>query len=106
MDDALRKFHIRTVVRDACTRNGVPRDSPLCAEIEADAIIAAGDSSRVIMKNGNSLDVEIRNRIRDQAGPPSPAATSATGSRTIAKSDADGLLENFADIAAGTVRVE
>ena len=105
MDDALRRFHIHTCVRDACTRNGVPPDSALCAEIEADATVEMGDSSHVVMKNGNSLDVEIQDRIRDRTSPPSPASP-ATGSRTIAKNDADGLLENFADIAAGTVRVE
>jgi hypothetical protein len=106
MRDRLREFHIHTGVLDACSRNGIPHDSPLRAELEADATVEVGDSSHVIMKNGNSLDVEIRNRIRDRAGPPSPAASPATGSRTVANGDTDSVQKHFADIAAGTVRVE
>jgi hypothetical protein len=72
------------------------------AELEANAIIAAGDSSHVIMNNGNSLDVEIQNRLSslrmDESLP--------SASRTVTKSDADSLRKNFADIAAGKARVE
>ena len=56
MDDPLRKFHLRTGVLDALSRHGITHDNPMRAELEANAIIAAGDRSRVIMKNGNSLD--------------------------------------------------
>jgi hypothetical protein len=71
------------------------------AELEANATIAAGDNSRVIMKNGNSLDVEIQNRLnsaRVEEGLP-------TGPRTVSRSDTDAVRINFADIAAGKVRV-
>ena len=72
------------------------------AELEANATIAAGDSSRVIMKNGNSLDVEIRNRLNS----PVMDENVPTALRTVAKTDPDSLRKNFAGIAAGTVRVE
>jgi hypothetical protein len=102
MDHALRKFHIRTCVRDALSRQGIAHDNPMCAEIQANATIAGGDRSLVIMKNGNSLDVEIQNRLNsalmDESLP--------TASLTVAKSDTDGLRKNFEDIAAGKVRVE
>lgn len=102
MDDALRKFHIRSCVRDALSRQGIAHDNPMCAEIQANATIAGGDSSLVIMKNGNSLDAEIQNRLSsalmDESLP--------TASLTVAKSDTDGLRKNFEDIAAGKVRVE
>ena len=102
MDDPLRKFHIRACVRDALSRHGLAYDRPLRAELEANATIAAGTDSRVVMKNGNSLDTEIENARSS----PSPAAGSfPTGSRTVAKSDTDGVRINFADIAAGRVRV-
>jgi len=101
MDDPLRKFHIRTGVRDALSRYGIGDDSPLRAQLEGNATIAAGDNSRVIMKNGNSLDVEIQNQLnaprRDESLP--------AASRTVAKRDTDGVRINFADIAAGKVRV-
>jgi hypothetical protein len=99
MDDPLRKFHIRTGVRDALSRHGIAHDSPLRARLEAGATIAAGDSSRVIMKNGNSLDAEIESWLSS----PRPAAESFP--RTVAKSDTESLRKNFAGIAAGKVRV-
>ena len=102
MDDALRKFHIRTCVRDALSRHGIAHDNPMCAQLEANATIAASDKSRVIMKSGNSLDVEIQNRLSS----PRMDESLPTASRTVAKSDTDGLRKNFEDIAAGKVRVE
>jgi hypothetical protein len=102
MDDALRKVHIRNCVRDALSRHGVDHDNPIRAELEANATIAAGDSSRVIMRNGNSLDVEIENLLSSQC----MAENSSTNSRSVAKNDADGVRNHFADIANGTVRVE
>jgi len=101
MRDALREFHIRSCVRDALTRHGIAHDSPLRAQLEANATIAAGADSRVIMKNGNSLDVEIQNRLNS----PRMDKSFQTGSRTVAKSDTDGVRSHFADIAAGKVRV-
>lgn len=102
MRDALRQFHIRSCVRDALSRHGIADDSPLRAQLEANATIAAGSDSRVVMKNGNSLDAEIENTRSSLR----PAAESfPTGSRTVAKSDSDGVRINFADIAAGKVRV-
>jgi hypothetical protein len=101
MDGPLRKSYIRTGVHDALTRHGIAHDSPLRAQLEANATIAAGADSRVIMKNGNSLDVEIQNRLNS----PRMDGSFATGSRTVAKSDTDGVRINFADIAAGKVRV-
>ncbi|MFZ0864401.1 MAG: hypothetical protein WB781_11115 [Candidatus Sulfotelmatobacter sp.] len=101
MDDPLRKFHLRTGVLDALSRNGIAHDSPLRAQLEANVTIAAGDSSRVIMKNGNSLDVEIQNRLSS----PRMDESLPSASRTVTKSDADSLRKNFADIAAGKVRV-
>ena len=102
MRDALRQFHIRSCVRDALTRHGIADDNPLRARLEANATIAAGTDSRVVMKNGNSLDAEIENTRSS----PRPAAESfPTGSRTVAKSDTDGVRINFADIAAGKVQV-
>jgi hypothetical protein len=101
MDDALRKFHIRTGVLDALSRHGIAHDSPLRAQLEANAIIAGGTDSRVVMKNGNSLDAEIENASNSQR----PAESFPTGSRTIAKSDTDSVRIHFADIAAGKVRV-
>jgi hypothetical protein len=53
------------------------------------------------MKNGNSLDVEIQNRLSS----PRIDESFPTGSRTVAKSDTDGVRIHFADIAAGKVRV-
>jgi hypothetical protein len=102
MDDPLRKFHIRSCVLDALSRHGIAHDSPLRAQLEANATIAAGNDSRVIMKNGNSVDVEIQNRLNS----PSMNERLPTTSRTVAKSDTDSLLENFEDIAAGKVRVQ
>ena len=102
MDDALRKFYIRTGVLDALTRHGIAHDSPLRAKLEANATIAADDSSRVIMKNGNSLDAEVENWLSSRQ----VAESFPTGSRTVAKSDTDSLRKNFADIATGKVRVE
>jgi hypothetical protein len=64
-------------------------------------VIAAGADSRVVMKNGNSLDSEIENLCSS----PRAAGRFATSSRTVAKSDTDGVRINFADIAAGKVRV-
>ena len=102
MDEPLRRFYIRTGVLDALSRHGVAHDSPLRAQLEANATIAAGTDSRVVMKNGNALDVEIQNRIN----PPRMDESFPTASRTVAKTDADSLCKNFADIAAGKVRVE
>jgi hypothetical protein len=102
MRDALERFHVRSCVLDALSRYGIAHDSPLCAELEANAIIAADDSSRVIMKNGNSLDAEIENWLSS----PNMGESFPTVSRTVARSDTDGLRNNFADIAAGKVRVE
>jgi hypothetical protein len=99
--DALMKFHIRTCVLDALSRHGIAHDSPLCAELEANAIIAGGTDSRVVMKNGNSLDAEIENWLSS----PNMAGSFPTGSRTLAKSDTDSVRDHFADIAAGKVRV-
>ena len=101
MDDPLRKFHIRSCVRDALSRHGIASDSPLRAQLEANATIAAGNISRVIMKNGNSLDVEIQNRLNSSR----TNESLATDSCTVAKNDTDSLRKNFADIAAGKVRV-
>jgi hypothetical protein len=53
------------------------------------------------MKNGNSLDVEIQNRLSS----PRMDESLPMASRTVAKSDTDNLRKNFADIAAGKVRV-
>ena len=61
MRDALRQFHIRSCVLDALSRHGIASDSPLRAQLEANATIAAGTDSYVVMKSGNSLDVEIEN---------------------------------------------
>ena len=102
MDNALRKFHIRTGVLDALSRHGIAHDSPLRAQLEANATIGSGDSSRVIMKNGNSLDVEIQNRLRSERMDESLP----TPSRTVAKNDIDSLRRNFEAIASGKVRVE
>jgi hypothetical protein len=101
MDEALRKFHIRTGVLDALGRRGIAHDNRMRAEIEANATIAAGDNPRVIMKNGNSLDVEIQNRFNTSRIDESLL----TSSRTVAKTDADSLRNAFVDIAAGKVRV-
>ena len=101
MDEPLRRFHIRTGVLDALSSHGISHDSPLRAQLEANATIAAGNNSRVIMKNGNSLDVEIQNRLNS----PRMNESFPTGSSTVAKSDSDSLRKNFADIAAGKVRV-
>lgn len=102
MDGPLRKFHIRTCVCDALSRHGIAHDSRLRAELIANATIAASDNSRVIMKNGNSLDVEIQNRL---SSPRMDESISSMSSRTVARSDTDSLRRNFADIAAGKVRV-
>ena len=102
MRDTLKEFHIRTCVRDALIRHGIAYDHPMRAELEANATIAAGDSSRVIMKSGNSLDVEIRNRLSSSRMDESLPSTS----RTVTKGDNDGMRIHFADIAAGKVRVE
>jgi hypothetical protein len=101
MDDPLRKFHIRNCVRDALAHHGIAHDSPLRAQLEANATIAAGTDSRVIMKNGNALDVEIQNRLDS----PRMNESFPTGACTVAKSDTESLRKNFADIAAGKVRV-
>ena len=100
MDDPLRKFHIRTCVLDALSRHGIAHDSPLCAKLEVNAIIAAGTDSYVVMKNGNSLDVEIENW-----GSSPLAESSPTGSRTVDKSNTDSVRDHFADIASGKVIV-
>jgi hypothetical protein len=103
MRDALERFHIRSCVRDALSRHGIAHDSSLRAQLEANATIAAGTDSHVVAKNGNSLDAEIENWLSS----PSQAAESfPTGSRTVAKSDTEGVRINFADIAAGRVTVE
>jgi len=83
MRDELRKFHIRTCVRDALSRHGIANDSPLRARL------------------GNSLDTEIENWLGSQR----LAGSFPTGPRTIAKSDIESVRDHFADIAAGTVRV-
>src|SRR5579864_601963 len=101
MRDSLRQFHIRSCVRDALTRHGIAHNSPLRAQLEASSTIAGGTDSHVVMKNGNSLDAEIEN----WGSPPRPAESFPTGSRTVAKSDTDGVRIHFADIAAGKVRV-
>jgi len=101
MDEPLRNFHIRTGVRDAMSRHGLEHDNPLRAELEANATIAAGTSSRVIMKNGNSLDVEIESRLNL----PRVRESLPPLSRTVAKSDTDGLRKNFEEIASGKVKV-
>ena len=101
MDYALRKYQIRTGVLDELSRHGIAHDNSLRAELEANATIAAGDNSRVIMKNGNSLDVEIQNRLNS----PRTDESFPTASRTVAKTDADSLRKNFSDIATGKVRV-
>ena len=68
MRDALEQFHIRSCVLDALGRHGIASDSPLRARLEANATIAGGTDSRVIMKNGNSLDAEIENFEQLAAG--------------------------------------
>jgi len=100
MDEALRKFHIRTGVLDELGRHGIAHDNRMRAEIEAHATIAAGDNSRVIMKNGNSQAVEIESRLNSRM-----KESIASASGTVGKSDADRMRKNFADIAAGRVRV-
>jgi hypothetical protein len=102
MDHALIRFYIRTGVLDALSRHGIAHDSPLRAQLEANAIIAAGSDSYVVMRNGNSLDAEIENWLISQR----LAGSSPTRSRTVAKGDTDSVQKHFADIAAGTVRVE
>lgn len=102
MRDALERFHIRSCVCDALSRHGIASDNPTRAELEANATIAAGDNFRVVMTNGNSLDAEIENWLSSQR----MAENSSTGSRTVAKRDTDSVQNHFADIAAGTVRVE
>jgi hypothetical protein len=102
MRDTLKQFHIRSCVRDALSRHGIAHDSALSAQLEANATIASDDNSRVIMKNGNALDVEIQNRLSSLRMDESIS----TPSRTVAKSDTDSLRKNFAAIVAGTVRVE
>jgi hypothetical protein len=101
MDDPLRRFHIRSCVLDALSRHGIASNSPLRIKLEANAIIAAGIDSRVVAKNGNSLDAEIE----DWLSSPSMGGSFPTGSRTLAKSDSDSVLNHFADIATGKVRV-
>jgi hypothetical protein len=101
MDDPLRRFHIRTCVGDALGRHGLGHDSRLRAHLEANATIAAGDGSSVIMKNGNSLDAEIENWLSSS----NMAASFPTGSRTLAKGDTESVRGHFADIASGKVRV-
>ncbi|MGC1647557.1 MAG: hypothetical protein WA741_17195 [Candidatus Sulfotelmatobacter sp.] len=101
MDEPLRRFHIRTCVLDALSNHGIAHDNPMRAELEANATIAGGSDSRVIMKSGNSLDVEIQNRLSS----PRMNESFPTDSCTVAKSDSDSLRKNFADIAAGKVRV-
>ena len=101
MDDPLRKYHIRTGVLDALSRHGIPHDNPIRAELEANATISASDSSRVVLKNGNSLDAEIENWLSLQ----SMAGSFPTGSRTLAKTDTESVQSHFADIASGKVRV-
>jgi hypothetical protein len=101
MDHALRKYHIRTGVLDALSRHGIAQNNAMCAELEANATIAAGNSSRIIMKNGNSLDVEIEARLNS----PGMDESLPMVSRTVAKDDPESLRKNFADIAAGKVRV-
>ncbi len=102
MDDALRRFHIRSCVRDALGRHGIASDSPLHPQLEANTTISVGSDSCVVMKNGNSLDAEIENLLSS----PRIAESFPTGSRSVAKSDTDSVRNHFADIAAGTVRVE
>ncbi len=102
MDHALRRYHIKNAVLDALGRHGIAHDHPMRAELEANATIAAGDPSHVIMKNGNSLDVEIQNRL---ISPPTDESL-PNPSRTVAKNDTDGLRKNFDDIAAGNVTVK
>ncbi len=97
MDEPLRKFHLRTAVLDALSRQGIAHDNPMRAELEAHVTIVAGDRSRVIMKNGNSLDVEIQNRL----DPPRMDVSLPAASRAVAKTDAESLRKNFAEIAAG-----
>jgi len=101
MDHPLSRYYIRTGVLDALSRHGIAHDSPLRAQLEANATIAASNNS-VIMKNGNSLDAEIENA---RSSPPAAAESLPTGSRTVAKSDTDSLRKNFTDIAAGKVQV-
>src|SRR5579863_7871036 len=100
MDEPLRKFHIKTCVSDALDRRALGHDRALRAYLEANATIAAGDGSKVIMKNGNSLDVEIEGRLNS----PRVDESLQTASRTVAKSDADSLRKNFEAIATGKVR--
>ena len=102
MRDALKEFHIRSCVRDALSRHGIAHDNPVRAELEANATIGAGNNSRVIMKNGNSLDVEIQNRLNS----PRMDVSLPAASRAVAKTDAESLRKNFAEIAAGKLRVE
>ncbi len=101
MDNPLKRFHIRTGVLDALGRYGLAHDNRMRAELEANATIAADNNSRVIMKSGNSLDVEIQNRLDS----PHRNESFPTVSCTVSKSDTDSLRKNFADIAAGKVRV-
>ncbi len=101
MRDDLRRFHIRTCVLDALSRHGIPHDSPLRAELEANATIAAGTDSHVVMKTGNSLDAEIENWLSSRR----LAGSFSTDSRTVAKNDTESVQNHFADIAVGTVRV-
>ena len=101
MKDGLRDFHIRSCVRDALSRHGIAHDSPLRAQLEANAIIAAGTDSRVVMKSGNSLDAEIENWGSSPLAESFPA-----GSRTVDKNNTESVRDHFADIAAGKVRVE
>jgi hypothetical protein len=89
-------------VRDALSRQGIAHDSPLRAQLEENATIAGGTDSHVVMKSGNSLDVEIENARTS----PRSAESFPIGSHTVAKSDTDSVRDHFADIAAGKVRVE
>lgn len=106
MDYALRASHIRRCVRDALTRHGVSHDSPLRTKLETGAILAAGTNSQVVMSDGNSLDAAIENWLSSQRLTASSAGSFPTDSRTLAKSDTDGVQRHFADIASGKVRVE
>lgn len=101
MDHAVIKVQKRNAVLDALSRNGVAPDDPMRAELEAGATIAASDNSRVIMKSGNSLDVEIQNRLSSRR----MDKNQPTAPRTVSKSDTDAVRIYFTDIAEGKVGV-
>ena len=101
MSSAIQEHVIKTSVLEACSRNGIPHESALRHQLEAEALIADGTTSYVRAASGVTLDERIselaKNAKFSKELPPAKP--------TVPSTDMTALSQNLEAIASGKVTV-